>query len=404
MSQGVFAVSSADVCEDLAQYTCSSGKHFDGTGTVERTPVEETSNEAILSRNKDLLQKTLHSFLKSSLGQELRRNSLRALGITRDEDLEKVLLPLVQEALGGAKVEGKKRALSISSSLFSQKAFKKLVEDLRHGLSARLTDPKKKLLLSEKIFPGIKQALLRRIQRLPLEASQRQRMVHKVMNVRLDSETTCDAGGVPLLYRATARYDSEFNSLRVCDGALSKNASEFKLVHSVAHEIAHSVDPCHIAEDSVPGALQYSTYSNREVMESEYPVRGLLACLRSESSIGATGRPADSPVESADFKSTAVVYDFCENDQINEAVADWFSNEVLTEFLAQSHPALGPSQWREGFSNIFRLNCNDTTSSEDVHPSIQSRLNRLLLVQPQVRKQLGCFQPSAFKYCEVPGI
>ena len=225
----------------------------------------------------------------------------------------------------------------------------------------------------------------------------------------------------------------------------------------IAHELAHAIDPCYITKGPSDTSFKYPKGKTYEETQEFYPVPSLISCLRGENSVGARasmleqtntygessdlGWPPSPNVEdyrekseikvikvSSDMGSTEnsgdlvpndqgdpVFSSFCNSDQINETVSDWWAAEVLTEYMADHHKDLKPRQFRNGYSNVFRGDCAgppmlQNTGGHDhgayygsfaVHPPMKSRINNLLLVNPRIRKQMGCQgKHQKFVYCD----
>jgi hypothetical protein len=85
---------------------------------------------------------------------------------------------------------------------------------------------------------------------------------------------------------------------------------------------------------------------------------------------------------------------FCNNDQITESFSDWMGAEILPQYIEKNYK-LTPEQYREGYANANRVNCwayPDTSDNfnYEVHPAIGKRINKILLVNPKIRSQMGC--------------
>lgn len=139
-------------------------------------------------------------------------------------------------------------------------------------------------------------------------------------------------------------------------------------------------------------------------------------CLRSNQSVGAEKASAPVPsysnvvvggfsgVSAPTPKEKAWI-SFCMNDQITESFADWLSSEVVPDYIARNFPQLSRDQFRIGYSNAGRGSCEMSNSNgADPHPTQEKRINRILLVQPKIRVQMGCpLRLSDRKYCKVDG-
>jgi hypothetical protein len=410
----------SSLCETLPEYTCSEGMHADGTGTVQKVPPENISNEAIVKKHRALIDAGIAKFMKAAstnelsslchpssdsckvqIPQRLSAAVLQSLGVDADD-------------AGGASSVAKaddsesKRAIEASEGLRRSEKFTRLIQELRAQISQREVDPQKVKLLKSRVFPELKEGLLKKIATFPLVPSLRQKVLARVRRIRLDTSYQCDAGIVPMLFVATSAYNANTNSIHVCEGLLGKNFSEFKLAQAIAHEMTHSFDPCNIA-DVLPAVIRYSSTSDLAVRDSEYLWPEVLQCLRSQSSIGARAWPSDPVVSSSDDDSNHAksdeppYYDYCDKDQVIEVFADWMSAELFTTYISRHYPHLTRQQWYEGYSNIFRFNCYEKFEEQDRHPAIAQRISRILVANPEVRQKLGCAAPTGLNYCQIGG-
>jgi hypothetical protein len=415
----------SSLCETLPEYTCSEGLHADGTGAVQKVPPEDISNEAIVKKHRALIDAGIAKFMKAAsttelsslcqpspdscqtqIPQRLLAAVLRSLGVGADEAGSAGS----SGAGGAAKADDSesKRAIEASEELRRSEKFTRLIQELRAQISQREVDPQKVKLLESRVFPELKEALLKKIATFPLTPSLRQKVLARVRKIRLDKSYQCDAGIVPMLFAATLVYNANTNSIHVCEGLLGKNFSEFKLAQAIAHEMTHSFDPCNIA-DVLPAVIRYSSTSDLAVRDSEYLWPEVLQCLRSQSSIGARAWPSDPVVSSSDDDSNHAksdeppYYDYCDKDQVIEAFADWMSAELFTTYISRHYPHLTRQQWYEGYSNIFRFNCYEKFEEQDRHPAIAQRISRILVANPVVRQKLGCAAPTGLNYCQIGG-
>jgi hypothetical protein len=98
---------------------------------------------------------------------------------------------------------------------------------------------------------------------------------------------------------------------------------------------------------------------------------------------------------------------FCSNDQIGESFADWMAAEVLPNYMEQNYK-LTTQQYQYGYGNARRLICRISENASqsranngDDHPLIEDRINRILLMNPKVRQQMGCAPSVSDRvYCD----
>src|SRR5262249_12462577 len=92
--------------------------------------------------------------------------------------------------------------------------------------------------------------------------------------------------GVPSSLVSNAFYNPYAPGIYVCGGFGVGNLSEFRLAQAIGHELAHSIDPCNLASGPRDFSFHYKGKTLKEAQE-EYPVHGLLKCLRGLRSVGA---------------------------------------------------------------------------------------------------------------------
>lgn len=162
-------------------------------------------------------------------------------------------------------------------------------------------------------------------------------------------------------------------------------------------------------------------------MDKEYPIQGLVLCLRSDKSIKAinfsNSYPQPAPPNfnynggaSSTYTSQQKPFNYCERqtdlqsgasketDQIGESVSDWFAAEIIVDYIKQNHPNITQEQWQNGLTNVYKLLCksgNHNYSEAHVHPPTEKRINAIFLANPKVREKLGCSEvPSKYAYCD----
>ena len=363
--------------------------------------------------------------------------------------------------------------------LLQNPAFRRTETKLSRELKAKLRNPAMERKLEKKIFPRVQKLLAGILRKKVSDPKLAEILATKVEGIEF-AGTSCadpvppDATGksydpsLSAMLVPNAYYTPADNTFRYCNGFLLQSQSEFTIASVVAHELAHSVDPCLVGIGPEDFRFRYSEPGDREQSEREYPMPGLLSCLRDERSVGAMflepgaeGEPRPDPrarleelrakvkelnqrilkkgqtpeqkEELRDEKNLVLAKiarietrlreqgpeergpmpdpeqpAFCRDDQIGEAVSDWFSAEVMPEYIRTAYPKLTHSQRRVGYSNIFRALCPPgglppEEQEFDVHPNPERRANQLLLASPKVRRQMGCpvTAPPGVKYCHV---
>jgi len=318
----------------------------------------------------------------------------------------------------GNKFSASTQSLSDRQYILQNKTYKDILASLKKDLLGKAASPENEKKVKDLIFPKIKKLLAQKVNDLPIDEKKKSIMMDKIKGIQY-AGTNCEelAEGMAADFIPNAFYSPAAQTFTICGGYLGNNFSDFKIARTIAHELAHSIDPCRI--ESAPEGMKISYTNKKDLakMEDEYPIKGLIACLRSEKSIMATRQPqspknsesatSSSEKKTTDNKETAdKPYSFCDGDQITESVADWFGDEVLVEYISQNYPELTTEQWQNGASNVFRQVCTPPSASDvqtpyDHHPEVQARIDRLLLVNPSLRKKMGCTKShSKFIYCD----
>lgn len=270
---------------------------------------------------------------------------------------------------------------------------------------------KKDKEVSEKTFPKVKELVRKKIKSLPINDKAKKFMEEKVNSIQYTGEP-CGRGDAILARRFMpgAMFVGSENSTRLCRSYLDENASDFMIATALAHELAHSIDPCNITVGPAENAFRYKNQTNLDSMDDEYPIAGLISCLRSDKSVhaiapqfvaqAAAGGNA-YPLYSA-YGNSRAKYDYCDSlepDMIGEAFSDWLASEVTTDFIQDKYPNLTRAQWQIGYSNTFRNACDRLPGT--THPAIKDRINAVVLVNPKVREKMGCQKPhSSLVYCD----
>lgn len=152
--------------------------------------------------------------------------------------------------------------------------------------------------------------------------------------------------------------------LRIGGAYLFAARSRYNLVFSLAHELAHAVDPCEM----------------RAAQSAELPAYGrLTGCFVKSGVISASG----------------LLQSACqEGDHLSEAFSDWVAVQIVSRALAQASMEYDPSQLLNAAINSVRDLCDQdevtTRSDQSLHPDPRIRINEIFGLNPEVRGVLGC--------------
>lgn len=160
--------------------------------------------------------------------------------------------------------------------------------------------------------------------------------------------------------------------LRVGGAYVFLAKSWFNILFTLAHELAHSIDPCEIRA----ARLSFPAYN---YLAACFIQNGLIATRIDRSECGA-------------------------NDQLSETFADWMAVQVtasaLKDFATEFH---GP-QIVDAARNSVRDLCEQDSQQNDIgtefHPSPSVRISKIFGDNPQIRSLLGCEgEPIGPAYC-----
>ena len=234
------------------------------------------------------------------------------------------------------------------------------------------------------------------------------------------------------LFIKSAFYNPRTETFTYCRGMVDgRRISEYQLVRTISHELAHSIEPCLIQFDfrsnSDDPIINYEGSDNPERI---YPF-SIIECLRSEDSIQAfrpNYRPYPHYFYSMYYDTQNTPYNphphphppsrpsrppppFChDKDQINESFCDWLASEILSRHMNSNLKLSGndKNQHINGVASIFRPFCNPQDGlgtsrlGQDIGPHSMSidRLERIILAHPGIRRKLcGKNVKSEVKYC-----
>lgn len=464
----LFSVSSfADVsplCNDLARFACAPGSYKDGTGEIKSeseisrfmSSYADKSRTALHDRFQKLLSSPENSYFKDVAIAGLGLKNSPQCSSTSAEDVlacrENLIDGLTtiaqKQALGplmprtGLERQGNLKDLDY---IIQNNSYQKVIQELNDQVQKDLGNPEMTKRIQENIFPKIKELIVARLKQLSIPDEQRNLMINKLSSISFEGTTCEELGGgrrgrsngevVSSLLVPNAFYDPQRNIFKLCSGYLLQSTSEFQIATTIAHELSHSIDPCNVAQGPADMGFKYSTDQDLKKMESEYPIRNVIQCLRDKRSIGARssetgdedlgsggmmgmyGTGANGFPEPSSYEKRTTVRrmspasrepkkaSFCDGDQIGESFSDWMAVEVLPTYMEKNYK-LTTEQYRNGYANARRLICSVQPEGMgnfggEPHPPIENRINKIILVNPKVRAQMGCPQKHPTNvYCD----
>lgn len=281
-----------------------------------------------------------------------------------------------------ADVDGELQALRLYEEIILQNP--EWTIDQHEGALVQRIYAERRRARVEAAFGWVRSSLLSLVERQPeavFSAREKRDLRHRLKRVRLE----LPAPGLPyadepdLYTKNDVFYERTVDGstrLRVGGAYLFTVTSWFNLVFTLAHELAHAVDPCELRA----AGLSFPAFDR------------LSACLMGQGVVD-TGKSRSE----------------CgENDQLSEAVVDWLAVQVTSEALAHFATEFDPVQLVQAAVNSVRDLCDqDDGGRADValHPSPEVRIDRIFGRNPRIRALLGCLpdrNPAATapdRYC-----
>ena len=150
--------------------------------------------------------------------------------------------------------------------------------------------------------------------------------------------------------------------LRVGGAYVFVAKSWFNIVFTLAHELAHSIDPCEIRAVR----LSFPAYDR---LTACFLQNGLIATRNNRFECGA-------------------------NDQLSETFADWVAVQITANALKLYSTEFRGPQIIDAARNSVRDLCEQETDASDVgtefHPSPSIRISKIFGDNPAIRSLLGC--------------
>lgn len=441
--------SGPDACEMLPEYTCSDGILNDGTGTMVRNNTQAQQQQIIddsytslvrqfqsaltnaenppTSRDIDIALSASGGTLAPACREEQRFRNGRlnfacarflALFMARKANSDIFDGNNLQGFFNQSETSLEDLDMMVNSGLYTS-VFRAHNEQLLSGQDFTQTTER-----AEAIFNQSREVMGQFITSNITNRNTREQLLNKVNAIRFQgvdcASPNSDTYSLDSSFMTGAFYVPTDNTFRYCNGLAAQGLSEYNMVAIITHEMAHSIDPCLIADG--PRISRFN-YSSDDPENSEYPFQ-VLDCLRSDESVQAFD-PNNPPEEFQQMgggfpqgfpgmpgRPTEPPEPFCDRgDQINESFCDWMGAEVLARYM-QNRPNATRQQHIDGLASIWRPFCNDRDGlgpsnlgqpSPSNHPSTRDRLQRITLAQPTIRRLIGCTplsEDSEIRYCD----
>lgn len=391
-------------CNDLAHFSYRPENYDDGTGTSIPASAYADKIKAFRTETENLARASLENKLLKN--KKARKLALKAAGLNDDSDpaqlvsilSKKMAYQITPDIIGAKVVPAYPKPTVAELTAWYDFTDNTLVASeitaLHKQIEEKVKVPNLEQKIRDTIFPNVKTILINKINSVVADPEKREMMTDKISKIEFkgvrcnEAIATGDSRTSELLTLG-GYYHSETTppSFTFCNGTLLNNTSEFSIADIIAHELTHSIDPCNIEKSTRTNPI-YSKPNDLNQSEQEYPIQGLISCLRSEASVKAL-RNLNSKSQSTSENI------FCDNDQIGEAVSDWMAAEVVPEYIQKYHPTLTPEQSQIGYANILRYGASEEyekyrSSGFDNHSSVRDRINKIFAINPLARKQMNC--------------
>lgn len=395
-------------CSDLYSISCASGDTYDSSGKVS-TGLSSLRIDQIVDEKMPAVKKEFLEVIRNPENKYFKNIAQKTLGYSNSpeckfDDSKSIELCNLKISEGLATLSGIiatkesniknnfKATAEDWSRLTSNLNFQNVYKNFKSDILSKLENKELKKKIETQLFPDAKKILIKKIQDMTIENKTKELMIEKIRSIKYggvncsdDISLSIDGDLIP-----NAQYVTKKNAFSICDGLLLRGQSDFHLMFVIAHELSHSIDPCGI-QDSYNESIQ--NFSDEiKMAEKQYALPNLIKCLRDSDSIEAS-RKEKKLWDLFDKKTKSKV--FCQNDQIGESIADWFSMEVTSSYIESKFPQLTKPEALSAISNIWKPLCQDSDQSHDaksfnVHPPDEDRVNRLFLANPKIRQFLGC--------------
>jgi hypothetical protein len=438
------------ICDNLAKLTCAPGEYNDGTGTARNSTIEDHELKKIQGRVIAKAKEKFKNILVDPKNSFFRSAVLSATGLSINpacDGANKQVSPtgpcleLLLTGLGDITAK-KMMAIRQNPALYKpdktgnfedevfvldSRIFKTVEDQILAEMKAELKIDALDKRVEEVVFPKVKELMLAKIPQMVQDPVMREKLINKITEIEFDG-SNC-----PFRSRDTKEKLSDFlipnayympnqRDFKYCSGLALQNKSEFQLAYIIAHELSHSIDPCGISIGPHDFTFSYPPGLTKVEAQQSFAFAGVLGCLRGAKSLDAIDIAAFEARRRAEFQKamganqqissppTMLPIDstnrnyFCDgDDQITEAFPDWMAAEIIPDYLSTTHGNLNKEQFRTGYSNVWRGLCGDYPSDQfDEHPHMERRINNIILVQPKIRKQMGCPDdlPNDRIYCK----
>lgn len=421
------------ICDSLSEVACKPGKITDPTGDSlfdqQGRPLPLT--KSLLKKSEDVTKSYFQKLWTEQGHKKFKALAFKVLEASKSPYcasssqaapcVQLVSTQLSEMVTSFSNVEDLKKKYKSPDlvDLYQMEEMITAAEKLDHAVAMSPLQVQLENTIKNKTFPKVKALLIKFIDQQSMSKPTKEALLKKISAIQYDG-TECRemSSGLSVNFTVNAAYFDDSNSFKYCRGLYLQSTSEFQIAAIIAHELSHSIDPCLISQGISGQSFKYQTADSREQMDAQYPIKGIISCLRSSNSIQANYNknisyyisPPRSKNENP-FKSSIP---FCQGDQVNEAFPDWIAAEILPEYISETYPSFDSSDWRKGIANAMRSLCNNAepekkskgaklrpTEEQDFveHPFGNARMDAILLSNPKVREAMNCPEKGPKAYC-----
>ena len=409
------------LCDSLIRATCAPGSYKDVSGSIKSATemqkigsnFREKSHEYLSEKFKAALENPENAYFKELVlsGLGLKNTSVCLSSAEEDkkncqDNLLDGLTGLAEkQALGNSFATGALRGgLNAIGQIISDETYRKILDEYTQRAKPELSNPEMEKKVEQKIFPAVRNAIVERIGRLEISDEKKKFLIDKIKGIKYAGSNceaqvkgTYDEHGRKIsgLFMPGAFYNPDRNSFTFCSAELLVSSSEFEIAFVIGHELGHAIDPCRISRGPEDLGFKYSDLKDEGKMADEFPFPNIVKCLEDLRSVQAKKVQPASGLNNGQYGPPIPdPNSFCNNDQIAESFADWMGAEILPRYIEKNFSPT-PEQYREGYANTMRTLCwldSEGLYYEDkgVHPMTSKRVDKVLLVNPTIRKQMGC--------------
>lgn len=434
-----------NLCDNLSRFSCAPGSYEDGTGRVHSDRDIEEKLGQIRTKYQARIADRWKKELRKEENAYFRETAMAVLGLKNSpdcrkgsptfENCERNLMEglsryteiVSMSSLRNGNLEMRQGNIRELGLVSGQALFQEVSKEIGQDIQKEIAQPALEKKIREKVFPQVRDLLVQRLHSLPIADQKKEMMIKKIKGIRFQG-SDCQLGGAAVdnLLVPNAHYNPNANTFQYCNGFLLRSSSEFQIAYVIAHELAHSIDPCYISKGPEDYRFNYSKTNDKSKMESEYPIPNLLGCLRGANSMNAksgragfdsreisagygggmmgtpgggmmVGQPAGIPAGLAqasfcNHEEMGGMHSLEGPEQIGESFSDWIAMELTPAYIEKNFK-LTADQYRIGYSNIWRPVCSilpKDSGPAKIHPDTSDRIDKMILVQPKVRAQMNC--------------